>query len=116
MCHNGNARVKKRVKGQKYASQSIMLYTLNLHSAACRLYLNKPGKEKIVHSLLLLSIIPWYAGGASGKELTCQRKRGKRPRFNPWVGKVPWRKAWQSTPVFLPGESHGKRTLVGYSP
>ena len=34
----------------------------------------------------------------------------------PWVGKIPWRKKWQPTPVFLPGESHGQRSLVGYSP
>ena len=33
-------------------------------------------------------------------------------RFNPWVGKIPWRRAWQLTPVFLPGESHGQRTLT----
>ena len=33
-----------------------------------------------------------------------------------WVGKIPWRRKWQPTPVFLPGESHGQRTLVGYSP
>ena len=39
-----------------------------------------------------------------------------RRGFNPWVGKVPWRRAWQPTPVFLPGVSHGLRSLVGYSP
>jgi len=39
-----------------------------------------------------------------------------RHRFDPWVGKIPWRKAWQPTPVFLPGVSHGQRSLVGYSP
>ena len=39
-----------------------------------------------------------------------------RPRFDPWVGKIPWRKAWQPTPLFLPGEYHGQRSLVGYSP
>ena len=39
-----------------------------------------------------------------------------RPRFSPWVGKVPWRRKWQPTPVFVPGESHGQRSLVGYSP
>ena len=33
-----------------------------------------------------------------------------------WVGKIPWRRAWQPTPVFLPGESHGQRSLAGYSP
>ena len=35
--------------------------------------------------------------------------------FNPWVRKIPWRTAWQPTPVFLPGESHGQRSLMGYS-
>ena len=35
---------------------------------------------------------------------------------DPWVRKTPWRRAWQPTPVFLPGESHGQRTLVVYSP
>ena len=39
-----------------------------------------------------------------------------RPRFNPWVGKIPWRRKWQPTPVFLPGTFHGLRSLVGYSP
>ena len=36
--------------------------------------------------------------------------------FDPWVGKIPWRRKWQPTPVFLPGEFHGWRSLVGYSP
>ena len=36
--------------------------------------------------------------------------------FDPWVGKIPWRRKWQSTPVLLPGKSHGQRSLVGYSP
>ena len=36
--------------------------------------------------------------------------------FNPWVGKIPWRRAWQPTPVFFPGESQGHKSLVGYSP
>ena len=40
----------------------------------------------------------------------------KRLTLDPWVGKIPWRKAWQPTPVFLPGESHGQRSLLGYSP
>ena len=39
-----------------------------------------------------------------------------RPGFNPWVGKIPWRRRWQPTPVFLPGKSHGQRNLVVYSP
>ena len=54
-----------------------------------------------------------FQGGASGKEPACQRRRRG---FDPWVRKIPWRRAWKATPVFLPGESHGWRTLVGYSP
>ena len=38
------------------------------------------------------------------------------PGFDPWVGKIPWRRKWQPTPVFSPRESHGQRSLVGYSP
>ena len=36
--------------------------------------------------------------------------------FGPWVSKIPWRRKWQPTPVFLPGKSHGQRSLTGYSP
>ena len=39
-----------------------------------------------------------------------------RPGLHPWVGKIPWRRAWKPTPIFLPGESHGQRSLVGCSP
>ena len=38
------------------------------------------------------------------------------PRFDPWVGKIPWRRKWQPSPVLLSGKSHGQRSLVGYSP
>ena len=55
-------------------------------------------------------------GGASGKEPICQCRRQNRYGFDPWVGKIPWRRKWQPTPVFLPGESHGRRSLAGYSP
>ena len=40
----------------------------------------------------------------------------QRPGFDPCVGKIPWRRKWQPTPVFLPGESHGQSSLIGYSP
>ena len=52
----------------------------------------------------------------SGKESHYQCGRCRRCGFDPWVGKIPWRGAWQPTPVFLPGESNGKRSLAGYSP
>ena len=57
-----------------------------------------------------------FPGGASGKEPTCQRRRHKRLGFHPWVVKISWRRAWQPTLVYLRGDSHGQRSLVGYSP
>ena len=56
-----------------------------------------------------------FPGGASGKESTCQYRR-YRHRFNPWVRKILRKRAWQPTPVFLPRESWGQRSMVGYSP
>ena len=55
-------------------------------------------------------------GGISGKETTCQCRRLKGHVFDPWVRKIPLRRAWQPSPVFLPGESHGQRSLADYSP
>ena len=40
----------------------------------------------------------------------------RRPGFDPWVRKIPWRRRWGPIPVFLPRKSHGQRSLVGYSP
>ena len=57
-----------------------------------------------------------FPGGTSGKEPTCQFRRQNKCGFDPWFGKIPWRKKWEPTPVFLPGESHGPRSMVGYSP
>ena len=57
-----------------------------------------------------------FPGGASGKESACSAGDSNKIGFNPWVGKILWRRKWQPTPVFLPGESHGQRSLVGYSP
>ena len=52
--------------------------------------------------------LPWWL---SGKESACQCSRHG---FDPWVGKIPWRRKWQPTPV-LPGNFHGQRSLVEYS-
>ena len=56
---------------------------------------------------------PWWC---SGKESTCQCSRRERCEFDPWVGKIPWRRKWQPTPVLLPEKFHGQRSLASYSP
>ena len=58
---------------------------------------------------MLIRGLSW---GLSGKEPVC---RCRRHRFDLWIRKVAWKRAWQLTPVFLPGESHGQRSLLGYS-
>ena len=55
-------------------------------------------------------------GVASGKEPACQCMLDRRRFDLCWVEKIPWRRKWQPTPVFLPGESHGQRSRAGYSP
>ena len=78
------------------------------------------GEERAVGSAATAPSQPhlWAggSGGASGKEPTCQCRRPERHGFSPWVRKIPQRRAWQPTPVFLPGDSQGQRSLVGYSP
>ena len=59
-------------------------------------------------------VILGFPGGASDKEPSCPCRR-LRCTFNPWIRKIPWRRVWQSTLVFLPGKSHGQRSLAGYS-
>ena len=53
-----------------------------------------------------------YPGGSEGR--ICLQFW--RPRFNPWIGKMPWKRKWQTTPVLLPGEFHAQRSLVVHSP
>ena len=70
----------------------------------------KKGKAKKSQSDIILGV----SNGASGERSACQCRRHKRSGFNPWAGKIPWRRKWQPTPVFLPGKFHGQRSLVGY--
>ena len=76
--------------------------------SACEINYNKEYKQ--------LSITEGFPGGTDGKESACQCRTHTKCRFDPWVWKIPWRRKWQPTPVFLPGKSHRERNLVGYSP
>ena len=63
-----------------------------------------------IYPLLVFQGLPWWLR----QERICLKY--ERPRFYPWIRKILWRREWQPTPVFLPGESHGQRSLSGYSP
>ena len=80
------------------------------------------GQTLLISMILLLDIIDWFALPLNifGLPWWLRQKsiclQCRRPRFNPWVEKIPWRRKWQPTPVLLPGKFHGLRSLVGYSP
>ena len=56
-----------------------------------------------------------FPGGSDDKEPVCQCRRCKKCGLDTRVGKIPWNRNWQPTPVFSPGKSHGQRNLAGYS-
>ena len=62
---------------------------------------------------LQYSVNRGFPGGSDNKESACN---AGGPGFDPWVGKILWKREWQPTPLFLPGEFHGYRSLVGWSP
>ena len=57
-----------------------------------------------------------FPGCTRGEEPACQCRIHETHEFDPWIGKIPWRRKWQPTPVFLPREFQGQRSLAGYSP
>ena len=61
---------------------------------------------------------PKYTIGTSlvAQTVKCVCLQCRKPRFDPWVGKILWGRKWQSTPVLLPRKSHGQSSVVGYSP
>ena len=61
----------------------------------------------------VMMLLPWWL---SGKESALQCRKCRRLRFNSWVRKIPWRRAWQPTLLFLPGDSYWQKSLVCYSP
>ena len=80
----------------------------NFHSLGLKTKSNKMTETETTKQL--------QKDGSDGQESACQWRRCRRRGFGPWVGKIPWRRAWQPTPVFLPGEYHRQRSLAGYNP
>ena len=67
--------------------------------------------KTVVHFFFFMG----FPDGTSGKESACQCRRHKRHEFNRWVRRISWSRKWQLTLVFLPGKSHGQKSLAGYS-
>ena len=91
----------------------IKVLRKNQRKVMCRSNKRYLQKKKSAYVLYYFYMHIHFPGGSDGKESAC--KAGD-PGSNPWIGTILWRRKWQPTPVFLPGESHGQRSLVGDSP
>ena len=129
----------KLQEGDHYLAQDFCLTVtqrIMLQSKYWRPICNPLEKEMVTHSSILAWEMPWteepsrlqsmwaqeswiWLSGTSQVALVVKNlpanAGNERRRFDPWVRRIPWR-AWQPTLVFLPGESHGQRSLAGYSP
>ena len=79
------------------------------------MYLSRNGISGSIFSFLR-NLQTWWLSSKESVYSAGDCVQYRIPEFSPWIGKTPWRKKWQPIPVFLPGESHGRRSLVGYSP
>ena len=94
-------------------SAQLGVRLLNYMVKLCLVFKKPPNVSRVPVLFFIHASIVWdFLGGTSGKEPICQCRRHKRHGFSPWVRKILWRKAWQPTPVFLPGKSHGQRSLA----
>ena len=88
--------------------KTTIYYTPTRMAKIVKLKLVNIDKGTDLNSSWLLMLPRWL----SGKESTCQCRRCRRCGSDPWVGKIPWRRKWQPTPVFSSGKSHGQRAAV----
>ena len=113
-------RKKDCITSQKISNYILLIRLLLIDILASR----ETGKRNVLVRLIAtlgggkkaINVEEGFSGGVSDTESVCQCRRHKRCGFDTWVGKIPWRRAWQPTPIFLLGESHGQGSLTGYSP
>ena len=109
---------------QSFWEQKLLIHMSRLLTAwffQCSVSFSKANPIRAQHwSYCILqstiSIMKGFSGGLVVKNLPAMQETCRRHGFDPWVGKIPWRRKWQLAPVFLPRESHGQRSLAGYSP
>ena len=131
ICHcEGKNNAKSIFREAKFGSITVCYHRNSVHGNWSQI--TQFSKEKSLHNVtagVTMTILRYpnswpsnqcahewmksFPGGTSSKETS---RQGSTYGFNPWVRKIPWRRKWQLTPIFLPGESHGQRSLAGYSP
>ena len=103
---------KNKLSHNKYSSRIyiyIFLKYQGMKSYSCKYIQNLNCYRYFLYKILD------FPGSSSGKEPDCQCRKCKRGRFDPWMGKILWRRVWQHSQVLLPGDSHEQRSKAGYS-
>ena len=97
-----------------YFNKNVVKNPFNCALRSFHLTFNwKQSIHEVKTRVLWEQVVSKFPGGTRGKgPIGLCRRCG----FNPWIGKIPWRRKWQPIPVFLPGEPHGQRSLAGSSP
>ena len=99
---------------EAYFNKNVVKNPFNCALRSFHLIFNwKQSIRNVMTRVCWEQVVSKFPGGARGKEPTSQCMRCA---FNPWFGKIPWKRQWQPIPMFLPGESHGQRSLAGSSP
>ena len=125
-----SAGLATRAAGQVVGSQTLIIISSQHHlhhhhyqESRWKMKTQKRCQQFWLLSIADLSNIPEFhvSNGVLGLPWWLSQRwkifpKFRRCMFDPWVGKIHWRRAWQSTPVFLPGNSHRQRNLAGYSP
>ena len=103
----------------KHSSSLILIFYWGLVDLQCCVSFRYMNSDSVTYINVYMCVhththaYTSFLGGTSGKELACQCRRHKTHQFVPWFGKIPWRRAWQPTPVFVPRVFHGQRSLWG---
>ena len=103
------------MKGPKILTHKLGLWNFQ-HLSPTYSFFSTMAKQNLALNLLIAGTRRRLPRWLRGKEPTWQCRRHRRRGFDPWVRKIPWRRKWQPTVVFLPRKFLGQRTLVGYRP
>ena len=130
MCCLQETHFKCNDTGKLKAERWEKMYDININQRIAGVAKLMPGKvgfkaKKITrgwegHYMMMLRSVHQEDRGLrrwrGAKESAHQGRRHRRLEFSPWVGTISWKRKWQPTPAFLPGKSHGWRSLADYSP
>ena len=109
-CHFKNSGMGSEIRENNSSGRRQVIGKLCQEESDLRQGGSNPFAEKGFYYLFTTE--SGFPGGSDSKESACKVEVW----FDPWVGKIPWRRKWQPTLVFLPGRSYGQRNLEGYSP